>query len=94
MNTGPNEVVIKRQRVGAGMAGPQMGATRFKQLFVDTTGRHLDDLIVQNLGAGGTQQEINLTDDLDSADQDGTVQREEILTEQTEKGPPLFVRDP
>jgi hypothetical protein len=45
-----------------------------------------------NVGAGGTQQEINLTDDLDSANQDGTVQMEEVVTEQTEKGPPLFVR--
>jgi hypothetical protein len=65
------------------------GRTSFKQLFADvTTGHRLDDLINQNVGAGGTQQEINLTDDLDSANQDGTVQREEVLTEQTEKGPP------
>jgi hypothetical protein len=89
MNTGPNEVATKRQR----MADPQMGATSsFKQLFADTTGRRLDDLIDQNVGARGTQQEICLTDYLDSANQDGTVQREEVLTESTEKGPPLFVR--
>jgi hypothetical protein len=45
MNTGPNEVATKRQR----MAEPQMGATSFKELFADTTGHRLDDLIVQNV---------------------------------------------
>jgi hypothetical protein len=48
MNTGPNEISTKRQRVGAAMAGPQIGATSFTQLFADTTGRRLDDLIDQN----------------------------------------------
>ena len=84
-STTPNE---KRQKT----SDPKMGAASFQKLFADTTGHRLDDLINQNVGAGGTQQEINLTDDLDSANQDGTVQREEVLTEQTEQGPPLFVR--
>jgi hypothetical protein len=48
----------------------------------------LDDLIDQNVGTGGTQQEINRTDDLDSANQDGTVQKKEVLTYRTDgKGP-------
>jgi hypothetical protein len=88
MNTGHNEVATKRQRT----ADPKMGATSFQQLFAETTGRRLDDVIDQNVGAGGTQQEIHLKDDLESANQDGTVQREEVVAEPTEKGPPLFVR--
>jgi hypothetical protein len=34
------------------MADPQMGATSFKQFFAETTGRRLDDVIDQNVGAG------------------------------------------
>jgi hypothetical protein len=60
MNTGPNEAATKRQRT----ADPKIGATSFQQLFAETTGRRLDDVIEQNVGAGSTQQEIHLTDDL------------------------------
>jgi hypothetical protein len=88
MNTGPNEAATKRQRT----ADPKMGATSFQQLFAETTGRRLDDVIEQNVGVGSTQQEIHLTDDLESANRDGTVQREEVVAEPKETGPPLFVR--
>jgi hypothetical protein len=81
---------LKRQRT----ADPKMGATSFQQLFADTTGRRrLDDVIDQNFGAENTQQEIHRTDDdLESTNRDGTVQREEVVAEPKEKGPPLFVR--